>query len=351
MGKSLRIDKASVCYGDVTAVQGASLRLEAGEIGCLLGPSGCGKTSLLRAISGFQSISEGTIEVGETLVSSPALQVAPEQRRIGMVFQDFALFPHLSVSRNIAFGLQALNANDRQTTVERLLELVSMRDWASAMPHELSGGQQQRVALARALAPSPDILLLDEPFSSLDTSLREQLALEVTQLLKESNVTAVLVTHDQQEALTMADTVAVMNDGNVEQVASPYELYHQPRTRFVAGFIGQGTLLRVSTDSTGGAKTPVTELASALGQLPSSRELEMLLRPDDVIVDATSNCKLVVSSVDFRGAHSRVSLQLPDGQTISCNAPGHVQVSPGYALPVRVEIKHKVTFDAAEGAK
>ena len=149
----------------------------------------------------------------------------------------------------------------------------------------------------------------------------------------------------------MADTVAVMNDGNVEQVASPYELYHQPRTRFVAGFIGQGTLLRVSTDSTGGAETPVTELASALGQLPSSRELEVLLRPDDVIVDATSNCTLVVSSVDFRGAHSLVSLQLPDGQTISCNAPGHVQVSPGYALPVRVEIKHKVTFDAAEDAK
>ncbi|HET7061917.1 MAG TPA: ABC transporter ATP-binding protein, partial [Nitrosospira sp.] len=230
-------------YGPHVVVKNLSLALKKGQIGCLLGPSGCGKTTVLRCIAGFERITGGEIMLKGAAVSRANLYLPPEQRHIGMVFQDYALFPHLTVAGNIGFGLQRLSRNEREARISEMLDTVGMVEASRKYPHELSGGQQQRVALARALAPRPDLLLLDEPFSNLDVSLRERLSLEVRDILKSQNATAILVTHDQDEAFAMADEIGVMHDGEIQQWDTAFNLYHQPANRFVADFIGQGVFL------------------------------------------------------------------------------------------------------------
>ena len=206
----LQLDKIHISFGAAHIVNGVSLQLEQGEIGCLLGPSGCGKTTLLRAIAGFQSLQVGSISIDNNTVSESNKTVPPEQRGVGMVFQDFALFPHLNVADNISFGMRKASSTERRKRVDELLDRIGLPGYHKRFPHELSGGQQQRIALARALAPKPGLLLLDEPFSSLDAELRERLAVEVRELLKNEGITALLVTHDQQEAFAMADKAGVM---------------------------------------------------------------------------------------------------------------------------------------------
>ncbi len=347
MGKPLDIDLVSVNYGDVQAVRTASLSLAAGDIGCLLGPSGCGKTTLLRAISGFEAVTSGTISIGGTAVSGAGLHLPPEQRRVGMVFQDFALFPHLNVERNVAFGLESLTRSERKRAVDRVLSLTGMSAWALAMPHELSGGQQQRVALARALAPEPDLLLLDEPFSSLDSTLREQIAREVRELLLERGVTALMVTHDQQEAMVVADQITLMNGGAVEQTATPYDLYHCPATEFAASFIGRGSFVHVSTDSNGLPGDGLDVLGIEAGRLPADSQLKLLLRPDDLRYQAGSSLSLPVLSRAFEGAYYRYELGLPDGQRVTCIAPSHVDLADGALMSVCLDLRHLVYFPAA----
>ena len=344
MGKPLTIDGVSVSYGDVQAVRSASLTLAAGEIGCLLGPSGCGKTTLLRAISGFEPVTSGTIAIGQTPVSGGSVHLPPEQRRVGMVFQDFALFPHLNVERNVAFGLRNLPASERKGVVERVLSLTGMAPWAQAMPHELSGGQQQRVALARALAPEPDLLLLDEPFSSLDSALREQIAAEVRELLLERGVTALMVTHDQQEAMVVADQITLMNGGAVEQTASPYELYHCPATEFAASFIGRGSFIHLTTDEMGIPEEGMSVLGIEAGRLPANSQLKLLLRPDDLHYAQDGSLSLPVIGRAFEGAYYRYDLALPDGQRVNCIAPSHIDVSSGEQLRVSLDLRHLVFF-------
>jgi iron(III) transport system ATP-binding protein len=226
-------------YGDQRIVQNLNLHLNAGDIGCLLGSSGCGKTTTLRAIAGFEPVHEGEIQLAGEVISRAGFTLAPEKRRIGMVFQDYALFPHLTVAQNIAFGIAK---HPRQAAViEEMLELVKLGGLGGRYPHELSGGQQQRVALARALAPEPQLLLLDEPFSNLDVELRRRLSHEVRDILKSRGTSAILVTHDQEEAFAVSDQVGVFKEGRLEQWDTPYNLYHEPQTPFVASFIGQGT--------------------------------------------------------------------------------------------------------------
>ncbi|HOP91570.1 MAG TPA: ABC transporter ATP-binding protein, partial [Ottowia sp.] len=230
----LQIDQVEVRYPGAAraAVQGASLGLRAGDIGVLIGPSGCGKTTLLRAVAGLEHVSSGEIRLASELVSSARVDVPPEQRRIGMVFQDYALFPHLDVARNVGFGLRHLNAADRASRVAQVLALVDLAGSEQRFPHELSGGQQQRVALARAMAPAPRLLLLDEPFSNLDVDLRERLAHELRGILKKAGATALFVTHDQLEAFAIGDQIGVMHDGRLHQWDDAYSLYHRPATRF-----------------------------------------------------------------------------------------------------------------------
>jgi iron(III) transport system ATP-binding protein len=344
MTSQLLLEQVSVRYGDFTAVREVSLQLERGHIGCLLGPSGCGKTSLLRAIAGFEPVSNGRIVLHGQVISEPGKQTPPEQRRVGMVFQDFALFPHLEIERNIGFGLSGLERRARQARVTELLQLVNLEQYARAMPHELSGGQQQRVALARALAPRPDILLLDEPFSNLDNELREQLAREVRSMLKESGVTAILVTHDQYEAFAMADRVTLMREGSVAQSDTPYNLYHNPVDEFVAGFIGQGSWVSVTVGADGGLGEHLPPLDTSAGGWQPGDLLNLLVRPDDIEYDAYSDNRLLVAGRVFRGAHYLYELQLPDGQRLLCMTPSHVDVAVGDQLPVRFNLQHVVAF-------
>jgi iron(III) transport system ATP-binding protein len=246
MSATLELDHLSLAYdtlyGPRQVVDDLSLTLPGGYIGCLLGPSGCGKSTVLRAIAGFEPPVGGRILLDAAVLSSTTSCVAPERRRVGMMFQDYALFPHLSVNRNVGFGLRRLPRPDRDRRVAEMLELVGLVQAADSYPHELSGGQQQRVALARALAPSPDLLLLDEPFSNLDADARERLAFEVRDVLKHTGHTAMLVTHDQAEAFAIADRIGVMVEGQVAQWDTPYNLRHHPATPFVADFIRRETL-------------------------------------------------------------------------------------------------------------
>jgi iron(III) transport system ATP-binding protein len=344
------VEHASVNYGRTHAVRDVSLQLARGELGCLLGPSGCGKTSLLRAIAGFEPLASGRVILEGDCLSSPELQVPPEQRRIGMVFQDYGLFPHLRVAENVAFGLGHLTRVQRRERVAEMLALVGLAKSGRQMPHQLSGGQQQRVALARALAPEPRLLLLDEPFASLDREMREELSVTVRNLLKARRLTAVMVTHDQQEAFALADQVTLMNHGRAVQTATPHELYHQPRGSFAATFIGSGRVLEFEV-------TADAELPFGLGRLNRSQQtavehgrIALLIRPDQVQFDRDGPLLLPIRTASFRGAHSICDLELPDGQLLPCLVPGHVPVVPEMNLSVSVDLG-RITPVAGEEPK
>lgn len=322
----LSVTGLSVAYGDVPVVRQVSFVLPAGEIGCLLGPSGCGKTSLLRAIAGFERPQQGAIAIAGAVMADAQHWVPPERRRVGMVFQDFALFPHLDVTANIAFGLRHLAPAQRLERVESLLQLMALTAYRGAYPHQLSGGQQQRVALARALAPKPALLLLDEPFSSIDTELREQLAAQVRSVLKAEAVAAILVTHDQQEAFAMADRIGVIQHGLLRQWAPARDLYERPADVAVAEFIGHGRFLRARVLSD-------RRVATALGELParfpggalSPGEAWALVRPQQLVLRAEpaaeSGAAVEVVQAVFRGAWTQYHVQLPDGQQLVCECP------------------------------
>jgi iron(III) transport system ATP-binding protein len=277
-------------------VHGLSLNLQRGEIGALLGASGCGKTTTLRAVAGFEPVQTGRIVLDGAVLATKAHALPPEQRRIGMMFQDYALFPHLDVVGNVGFGLRTHGAAERDARVREMLELVGLAEAARSYPHELSGGQQQRIALARALAPRPSLLLLDEPFSSLDVQTRGRLAAELRGLLKAAGTTSLFVTHDQAEAFALADRVGVMAQGRLLQWDRPEQLYRQPGHRDVASFIGRGLLV------------PASVLDAGDG--------EVLLRPGDLRPDPDGSLRGVLTAVIFRGPHFEGRVQLPDGDNI-----------------------------------
>jgi len=339
-------------YGDQEVVKGLSFSLARGGIGCLLGPSGCGKTTVLRCIAGFEPVTAGEIELNGQVVSAPGRMVPPEKRRIGMVFQDYALFPHLSVLDNIAFGLHALARDERDRRAAEYLAAVGLSGASGKYPHELSGGQQQRVALARALAPRPDLLLLDEPFSNLDVDLRERLGQEVREIIKRSNTTAVLVTHDQQEAFAIADEIGIMHEGEIKQWDTAYNLYHRPVSRFVADFVGQGVFLPGSVQS---SREVSIELGALRGEIPDMCELgcdacgkgcqvDVLLRPDDIVHDDASRLRAEVLHKAFRGAEILYTLRLESGRKVLALVPSHHNHALGEHIGIRLDVDHVVAF-------
>jgi iron(III) transport system ATP-binding protein len=316
----LRLDDVRVGYALDGAVRmvvdGLSLSLRAGQIGALLGASGCGKTTALRAIAGFEPVRGGRIVLRGTAVADAATSLAPEQRRVGMVFQDYALFPHLDVRGNVGFGLQR-GARDRAARVDAMLALVGLPERARAYPHELSGGQQQRVALARALAPGPALLLLDEPFSNLDAGGRQRLAGELRALLKDSGTTALMVTHDQGEAFAMADAIGVMGAGRLHQWADAATLYRAPADRFVAGFIGRGHWVS-------GA------------MLGLAHDVEARLRPGDLLADPAGPIRAQVESMAFQGPHHLARIRFADGSAADAELEEAHGVAPGSELRFRL---------------
>jgi len=372
-------------------VHGLSFRLPKGDIGCLLGPSGCGKTTALRAIAGLMRIQQGRILIGSNVVSDGQGLIPPERRRVGFVFQDHALFPHLTVAENVAFGLRHLSRRERRTRVMAALERVGLADQAGRHPYSLSGGQQQRIALVRALVTEPDLLLMDEPFSNLDVELRERLGSEVRALLKESGITAVLVTHDQNEAFSMADEIGVMRNGRLEQWDKAFTLYHQPATRFVADFIGLGvflpgqryrpqatanpsddmdsaaqaaTLVRLELDAVSatavhlGTEEPTLPSGGrrgaddeAIESLEAVESIDVLLRPDDIIFDAQSPLRAEVMRRQFRGPECLYTLRLPGGQEILALFPSRTTHAIGAHIGVRLDADHVVTFERPIGPR
>jgi iron(III) transport system ATP-binding protein len=336
------------------AVDEVSFGLRAGDIGVLIGPSGCGKTTLLRAIAGLERVTAGEIRLSGAVVGAAGMHVPAEARRIGMVFQDYALFPHLDVGRNVGFGIDHLPKPQRATRVAQVLELVGLQGIERRYPHELSGGQQQRVALARALAPQPQLLLLDEPFSNLDVDLRERLAHEIRGILKAAQTTALFVTHDQLEAFAIGDAIGVMHEGHLHQWDDAYTLYHRPATRFVADFIGHGvfapaTLREVNNQVV--VQTPVGDLTDmAECPLPcafAGGRCDVLLRADDIVHDDAAPVKAEIVRKSFRGSEFLYTLRLASGQTVLAHVPSHHDHRVGEWIGIRAEVDHVVTFNRA----
>jgi iron(III) transport system ATP-binding protein len=337
----LEVENLRHAYGEQEVVRGLSFALRRGAIGCLLGPSGCGKTTVLRCIAGFEAVQEGEIRLSARVVSRPGWSLPPEQRRVGMVFQDYALFPHLRIRDNIAFGLHGEEPAARMARVRELAELVGLMQELDKYPHEISGGQQQRVALARALAPRPELLLLDEPFSNLDVDLRERLSLEVRDIIRASGATAILVTHDQHEAFAMADEIGVLHAGRIQQWDTAYNLYHRPANRFVADFVGQGVFLPARVNASGHLEIELGMLQAASSP---GKNLEVLLRPDDVVHDDAAPTQAEVVHKAFRGAEILYTLRLASGRKVLALVPSHHNHALGERIGIRLDVDHVVAF-------
>lgn len=316
-------------FGDVVALDDVNLTVEAGQLVALLGPSGCGKTTTLRLIAGFETPDRGQIVINGQAVVYDNLFVEPEARRIGMVFQDYALFPHLTIADNIAFGLRG-DRKQKARRVEEMLVLVGLSGYGDRMPYTLSGGQQQRVALARALAPDPAIILLDEPFSNLDTALRAQVRADVRAILRAAGTTSVFVTHDQEEALGLADQVAIMLDGRVAQVAPPQQLYRQPISKAVAAFVGESNFLPGEASG--------THVDCVLGQLPLAQSahgpVDVLIRPEALRLTDAPEGSAQINWREFYGHDQRMGVQLADGTTLVARADSEQVFNPGQRVAI-----------------
>ena len=325
-------------FGEVVALDGFSIRLPQGQILALLGPSGCGKTTALRLIAGFTQPDSGEIRIaGETVYENRRI-VPPEQRRVGMVFQEGALFPHLTVEQNIAYGLP--RRDHRRQRIAEVVELTGLEGLTQRMPYELSGGQQQRVALARALAPRPELLLLDEPFSNLDPGLREQVRRDVMSILRNSGITAVFVTHDQEEAMYVGDTIAVMNKGRIEQQGAPEEIFHRPYSKFVAEFIGMVDFVSAEWQNAQ-MVTPIgtTEWPNHPGDIGV---LEAMVRPDCVEFRPEDGGNGVIDEREFRGAFYLYRVALNAGGTVRCLLSHTDEHEVGTRVSVQVRSGHSL---------
>lgn len=340
----LQFNNLSISYDDHQVVREFSWQIKKGEIGCLLGQSGSGKTSILKTLAGFKAPASGEIRIHNALIANASFQAPPETRKIGMMFQDLALFPHLNVFKNIAFGLHDFPTDKQQKRVDELLQLVDLEDRAEASIHELSGGQQQRVALARALAPKPDIILLDEPFSSLDKDLRESLSVQVRDILKDQNTTGLLVTHDHFEAFSMADQIAVLKSGQLEQSGTPFEVYHRPQTKEIARFLGICNFLRGTVNQDNGIETSLGNFAvSPDSSSKPGDKLDVLLRPDDIVHDDDSKLRATIISRQFKGAQFLFELDFA-GQILHCYASAHHNHQPGDTIGFRLDMQHCIAF-------
>lgn len=317
----LNITNIQGYHEDKKILDQVNLKLNPGEIGCLLGPSGCGKTTLLRCIAGLHSLHSGEIHLDNKIISSSTKHRVPEKRNIGMVFQDYALFPHMTVADNIAFGIQKLVKQEQKNRIEKLLQLVGLPGVGKRYPHELSGGQQQRIALARALAPRPVLLLMDEPFSGLDVELRESLAAEVRQILKTEGITALMVTHNQHEAFAIADSIGVMKQGRLLQWDTAYNLYHTPKAPFIADFIGEGSFINGKVSNKQTVKTALGEFSIHPNYTVDAGEnVKVLIRSDDLIEDLDAQLNLPVKQSIYRGSHYQYELLLPSSEIVLCQS-------------------------------
>lgn len=327
----LSVKNLSCSYHKTPVLDNLNFQLEDGELACILGPSGCGKTTLLRCLAGFEEISSGQILINEKEIQT----LAPEKRGLGMVFQDYSLFPHISVRENIEFGIKKWSATDRKKRLAEMLELTGLSLLADRYPYELSGGQQQRVALARALAPKPPLILMDEPFSNLDLQLRHQLGIELREVLKDQKTSAIMVTHDQDEAFTIADKIGLLKQGNLKQWQTPEFIYLQPAEPWIAEFVGQVSWLSGKISAKNQVQTPLGLVDIHPNQFDAQQEVIVALRPEDFVIDLDENSKLnpvTVVDVLFRGSRYLLQVMLADGELLQVELDNRVAVKKGSKL-------------------
>lgn len=345
MTSRIALDQVRCRYNGQIAVRDVSFTVAAGEIVSLLGPSGCGKTTILRAIAGLESVQAGSISLRGRSVSTTKGELPTEKRQLGMVTQDYALFPHLTALENASFGLHKKPRQQRKPIAEHWLDWVGMHDYADRYPHELSGGQQQRIALARSLAPEPDILLLDEPFASLDLELRERLAGKLRELLQANGATGLVVTHDQHEAFALADQIGVMQQGEILQWDTPHKIYHEPANRFVADFVGQGRLLPGTLIRPNAVRTAIGDIEGEQNVHANPGALvDVLLRPDDLIPDEQGSIQGRVIKRAFKGADILYTLRLDTDDEVLALFPSHVNPELGSNVRLRLAAEHLVAF-------
>ncbi|GLT18454.1 iron(III) ABC transporter ATP-binding protein [Vibrio zhanjiangensis] len=342
--KSALSIKNLTCKYDLqtTVLESLSLDVSQGEIVCLLGASGCGKTTLLKAIAGLLPLSSGTMNLNGKLIDNGSSWLPPEQRNIGMIFQDYALFPHLTVEENVAFGLKTLSKKEKSVKVSEMLALVHLTGYEKRYPHQLSGGQQQRVAIARSLAYNPDLLLLDEPFSNIDTQVRHELIGEIRKIFKQQGVTAIFVTHSREEAFAFADKMAVMNHGVIEQYGTASELYFQPSSKFVADFLGGGSYLLAKRISEREFETELGLVeAKAQQDILIDAECELLLRPQHIQISAIEQSSVTVLEQQFMGDHCRYVIDASGSRLIASSAE---PLAIGQPVSVKVETQGVLAF-------
>jgi iron(III) transport system ATP-binding protein len=354
-GSVLELDGVTRRFGAETAVEDLTLSVYEGEFLTLLGPSGCGKTTTLRLLAGLDRPDGGTIRVDDETVAGPDRFVAPDDRDVGLVFQSFALFSHLTVAENVAFGIDDWPSGERAERVDDLLELVGLSEYGEHSPDDLSGGQRQRVALARSLAPEPDVLLLDEPFSNLDVRLRTEMREEVRNIIKETGVTAVSVTHDQEEALSISDRVAVIHDGNVEQVGRPEVVFEQPESRFVAEFLGQAGFIsgQLASDAveTDLATLPA-EVIEGLGPEYDGATIDVMVRPDDLVAtpagEGPSGGNGEIVHRQYTGPSFVYQVALDGGDTVYCEHNHADDLELDQRVRVDLQVDHPLAWFPAE---
>ena len=340
----LNLQSVKIALDSKVILDDVNLKIDTGEIVSLMGSSASGKTSLIRSIAGFHNISSGTIQIDGQVVDDSIRRSDVAMRNVGVIFQDLALFPHLTVRENICFGLNNMDSTQQQNRAKKLEDLLSIENITNRYPNQISGGQQQRVAIARAIAPKPNLLLLDEPFSALDYELKDNLMNDIKKLIKSENITAILITHSAEEAFKMSDKIAFISDNTITQFANPYDIYHRPASKEIANFFGISSYIKAKITDSSHIKCILGDFVGMVDQYNKDAKVDLLIRPDDIIHDDDSLFSAKVTEKTFRGSDFLYELELKDGQKIFCFAPSHHNHQVNEVIGIKLDLDHLVIF-------
>ena len=340
----LNLQSVKIVLESKVILDDVNLKIDTGEIVSLMGSSASGKTSLIRSIAGFHNISSGTIQIDGQVVDDSIRRSDVAMRNVGVIFQDLALFPHLTVRENICFGLNNIDSTQQQNRAKKLEDLLDIENITNRYPNQISGGQQQRVAIARAIAPKPNLLLLDEPFSALDYELKDNLMNDIKKLIKSENITAILITHSAEEAFKMSDKIAFISNNTITQFANPYDIYHRPVSKEIANFFGISSYIKAKITDSSHIKCILGDFVGMVDQYNKDAKVDLLIRPDDIIHDDDSLFSAKVTGKTFRGSDFLYELELKDGQKIFCFAPSHHNHQVNEVIGIKLDLDHLVIF-------